>query len=372
MSPAIEDRPLRVVVCGTSFGRFYLRALQKLRQQFELVGVLGRGSQHSRSCASEYGVPYFTKVAELPSEVDIACVVVRSAVGGGDGADVAQQLLARRIHVLQEHPLHHDELAACLRSARSHRVQYQVNAFYEHLDSVRCFLRAAKELRSHQRPLFIDATCASQVLYPLVDILGHAVGGLRPWMFSDPPEIPPVLRDLALTSAPFRALQGVLGGVPVALRVQNQIDPSNPDNHAHLLHRIMIGAEGGVLTLVDPHGPVLWNPRLHANRDDSGRLVVDGEQTTRLDAKSTSLLASAESPTFRSVFTDIWPDAIGRALLRLRSAIDRGDDPVQSGQTALTTCKIWQDLLTRLGSPELVKLDEPRALPLMELMGAAT
>jgi pyochelin biosynthesis protein PchG len=316
-------------------------------------------------------VPYFTTVAALPPDVDVACVVVRSAVGGGDGAELAQRLLQRRIHVLQEHPLHHEELVACLRTARTNDVQYHVNAFYEHLDSVRCFLKAARELRARQRPLFIDATCASQVLYPLVDILGQAVGGLRPWMFSDPPEIPIVLRDLAATSAPYRSFQGVIGGVPITLRIQNQIDPANPDNHAHLLQRIMLGSEGGVLTMVDPHGPVLWNPRLHANRDIGGHLVVDGEETARLNVKSTSVLAFGDSPTFRSVFADIWPDAIGRALTRLNEAIQRKDDPVQTGQTALTTCKIWQDLLTRLGEPELVRFDEPRPLPLADVMAEA-
>jgi thiazolinyl imide reductase len=372
MTTSQRKRALRVVVCGTSFGRFYLRALRRLPNDFQLVGILAKGSAYSATCAEEHGVPLFTAVSQVPKDVDAACVVVRSAVGGGAGAEIALSLMKRGIHVLQEHPLHHDELAACLRTARAAGVQYQVNAFYEHLDSVRVFLDAARVMRSRQPLLFVDAACASQVLYPLIDILGQAVGSWRPWMLSDLASVPPVVRDLANSSFPYRTLYGVLGGVPLTLRVQNQIDPANPDNHTHLLHRVMLGTEGGVLTLTDPHGPVLWNPRLHANRDKDGRLDIESSATGRFDAPCASVLFGERAPTFRSVFDDLWPNAIARALSRLGAAIDRGEDPVDSGQTALTTCRIWQDLLGKLGEPELVSRQEPQVLPLPELMAVAT
>jgi len=358
----------RVVVCGTSFGRLYLRAIQRLPADFELAGILARGSAFSRECAAEAGVPLFVAVEEVPSDVDILCVVVRSAVGGGAGAEIAQRALERGFHVLQEHPVHHDELVACLRQARRSGVQYQVNAFYEHLDAVSLFLRAAAKLRARQQPLFVDAMCASQVLFPVVNILGEALGGFRPWQLTGPSELSAMPSDLARSPAPYRAFHGVVAGVPVTLQVQNQIDPRNPDNHAHLLHRIALGAEGGVLTLLDAHGPVIWSPRLHANKADNGRLIIDGKGTERLDARCFVDLGTDDVPTFRRIVQDVWPSGIGRALQRLRTAIEKGIDPMESAQAMLTTCRIWQDLLTRLGSPELVSFKEPQPLALADLV----
>ncbi|MBK3558799.1 Gfo/Idh/MocA family oxidoreductase [Streptomyces sp. MBT56] len=111
-------RPMRVVVCGTRFGQVYAAALTRAPERFRLVGILARGSARSAALAEEYGVPLYDAVEQLPDDVDAACVVVSTAVGGGRGAELAKELLERGIHVLQEHPVHPDELAECLRVAR--------------------------------------------------------------------------------------------------------------------------------------------------------------------------------------------------------------------------------------------------------------
>ncbi|MCZ9337922.1 Gfo/Idh/MocA family oxidoreductase, partial [Streptomyces sp. TRM76130] len=79
--------------------------------------MVARGGPRSVALAEEYGVPLYPSVDQLPEDVDIACVVVSSSVGGGQGAELARQLLERGVHVLQEHPLHPTELAACLGAA---------------------------------------------------------------------------------------------------------------------------------------------------------------------------------------------------------------------------------------------------------------
>ncbi|MCW2483603.1 Gfo/Idh/MocA family oxidoreductase, partial [Candidatus Symbiopectobacterium sp. NZEC135] len=114
---------MKAVVCGTAFGRFYLRALA-LHPDIELVGILSRGSDASARCAREMGIAHYHAVEALPETVTLACVVVRAGVSGGSGAEVACALLRRGIHVLQEHPLHPDELAHCFRTAHQHRVRY--------------------------------------------------------------------------------------------------------------------------------------------------------------------------------------------------------------------------------------------------------
>ncbi|RMI28208.1 Gfo/Idh/MocA family oxidoreductase [Nocardia stercoris] len=359
---AAAERPLRVVVCGTGFGRFYLRALRSRDPEFQLVGIVARGSAFSADCAREHGVPLYTDVEQLPADVDIACVVVRAGVAGGSGAELAQALLARGIHVLQEHSLHPDELAACVRAARRHGVYYHLNTFYPHVEPVRRFLGAARAMSAHQPPLFVDAVCASQVLHSTADIIGAAVGGLRPWTWEPP---------APSRGVPFRSVAGVLAGVPVQLRVQHQVDPGNPDNHAHLLHRVSIGCEGGVLTLADTHGPVLWSPRIHAEKGPEGRLVVDGAGTERLDAPSTRILGPTAYPTFREVFTRLWPQAVIDALRGLADVIGGRADSLAKTQRDLTTTQLWHEILTGLGPPDIIRPSEPRPLALPELLAGA-
>ena len=165
------SRPMRVVVCGTRFGQIYLSALTRAPEQFQLVGIVARGSARSAALAEQHGVPLYSSVDQLPGDVDVACVVVSTAVGGGRGAELAQALLARGIHVLQDHPVHPTELAECLQAARRAGVQYVVNTFYPHLEPVRRFTAAARELVRLRTPVFVDAMCAVQVCFDLLDVL---------------------------------------------------------------------------------------------------------------------------------------------------------------------------------------------------------
>ncbi|MFF2505875.1 Gfo/Idh/MocA family oxidoreductase [Streptomyces sp. NPDC058067] len=361
-----NGRPLRTVVCGTVFGRFYLDALRPSPPGFELAGVLASGSARSRACAEEYGVPYYTGVDQLPDDIDVACVVVRSAVAGGAGSELARALLARGVHVLQEQPAHPDELAACLRLARAHGVQYRLNSFYPHVAPVRSFLTRARTLRSLRESLYADAACSSQVLFPLLDILGRALGGLGPWAFADPAPVPAV-RAATGAAVPFRLLHGAVAGVPLTLRVQNQLDPGDPDNHAHLLHRVTLGTDAGALTLADTHGPVLWSPRLHVRRDPGGRLALDGPDTEPLDQLSTAVLDFESPRSFRHTFAALWPDGVRHALAELKAAVDDPRGRSADAQYSLTVSRMWLDLTTRLGRPELITGSAPSPLALSAL-----
>jgi pyochelin biosynthesis protein PchG len=363
VSAAEADRP-RVVVCGTTFGQFYLAALADPDFPCELSGILAGGSKRSRACAERYGVPLFTDPNEVPEKVDIACVVVRGGSLGGVGTELAQTLMARGIHVLHEHPLHHDEIAASLRVARSHGVHYRVNGFYVHLDPVRQFLAACRELRRCQPPLYIDAACSIQVAYAMLDILCQALGTTWPSGFAESPRASDLLTGLTKLEAPFQTLEGVVAGVPLTLRVQNQLDPRDPDNHVHLLHRITLGAEGGNLTLLNTHGPLLWSPRLHVPQAAKENFDL-GDPTARatLLPASATQLGRPEAPTFREILESLWPAGIQRAILGLRRAILGGEDQLAQGQYQLALSKLWQNLTTRLGYPRPLSGGAPQLLP---------
>ncbi|WP_432162614.1 Gfo/Idh/MocA family oxidoreductase [Streptomyces tendae] len=354
--------PFRVLVCGTNFGRFYAEAAHR-RPGYAPAGILSRGSAASRAYAERLGVPHYTDTDDLPAGIDAACVAVSSAISGGRGTELARALMDRGIHVLQEHPVHLTELTENLTHARRRGVQYRLNTHYPHVSPVRGFIDAARRLVAQQRPLFVDAATPIHLMHPLVDILGRAMGTLRPWRFADPAPLP-----AAVGPQPFRSLHGMLAGVPLTLRVHHQLDPSDRDNHALHWHRISLGTEGGVLTLADTHGPVLWSPRLHVGRDTDRRFVLDGPGTGRLGLGTTAVVGT--TGTFRTVFTDLWPEAVGSALDGLREAVEQGGDALRTGQYDLAVCRIWTDLAARIGPPEIVRPATPRPLALSDVFPA--
>ncbi|HEV2372804.1 MAG TPA: Gfo/Idh/MocA family oxidoreductase [Streptosporangiaceae bacterium] len=360
----------RVLVAGTKFGQVYLEALSRPDSPFELAGVLARGSQRSLACAEHYGIPLFTDPAQVPDDVRLACVVIRGGLLGGSGGEVARALMERGIHVVQEHPLHHDELAQCLRTASRAGVVYHLNSFYVNTAPVRRFLAAAAELLSRQRARYVDAACGFQVAYALLDIIGSALGALRPWAFATPTPVPAELGRLSQLDFPFRSVDGVIAGVPVTLRVQNQLDPADPDNYAHLLHRVTLGTEGGHLTLVATHGPLLWSPRPDFPRQVQDAVTGtvhfaehEGVTESHLDVPSALPLGEAQAPSYRRVFDTVWPEGVQYAVSRLRDAAEAGDSPARRGQYHLTLCTMWQDLTSRLGPPELLRV--PTVAPLL-------
>lgn len=331
----------RVVVCGTGFGRTYLAALRRPDVPLDLAGILARGSDRSKACAAHYGVPLYTEPGELPGDIDIACVVVDGALNGGRGGELSVELMARGIHVLQEHPLHHSELAACLRQARRSGVVYHLNSHYPHVPAIAAFIGAARRLLKAQPALLIDAMTSFTVLYPLTDIIGQVLGGIRPWSLDVRPP----------AGGGLGCADGTIAGVPVSLRIQNEADPGSRDNGAHVLHRITLATQGGNLLLVNTQGPVLWNPRLHMPPDYRTAVTARHCAAGHLDLPGTVWVTEPPVPSCRAMLSDDWPQAVGQALAGLRQAIISGADPLPGGQYHLGLCQIVSHITGGLGRP---------------------
>jgi len=361
----------RVVVAGTRFGRVYLSAFRGGSFDFELAGILARGSERSLACARHYGVPLFREPEELPEDIDIVCVVVGTAVNGGDGCEIAQRLMRRGISVLQEHPLHPDELAACLRTAKEAGVAYRVNAHFAHLRPVRRFVALAEALRARQPVLFVDALASMQTLYTLLDIIGRLLGGLRPSAFEAAPAPSERLVALAKTPQPFRGLHGVIAGVPVSLRIQNEIDPAEPDNYTHFFHRIAIGTEAGTLTLINTHGPVVWSPRAHMPADSQNRVFYEASPADHLDFPTCTGIGAGEAPSFREILAKTWPEGIRQALEEFGRAVDIREDPLAAGQYHLALANLWRDVTTRIAPVRIMRGTAPDILPAEAIAAAA-
>lgn len=98
----------QILVCGTGFGKIYLKAIAESKE-YELMGILGKGSDRSRLLSKNLNVPMYTDIKEINQNVDAACVVVPNAAGGGNGANIAKVLshLDAGTHTVHPHSYFH-------------------------------------------------------------------------------------------------------------------------------------------------------------------------------------------------------------------------------------------------------------------------
>lgn len=338
------------------FGQVYLEAFRRDDCPFELAGLLARGSDRAQSCARFYGTRLYTSVDELPSDIDAACVVVRSRILGGMGTEIAHALMRRGMHVIQEHPVHPGEMAESLRVAREEGVLYKLNSFYVNVGPVRRFIGAARSLCRDEQPLFVDAACGCQLSFSLLDIIGASMGSPRPWAIEDVTHAP---------GDPIVTLQGRFAGVPVAVRVQNQLDPADPDGFSYFLHRLTLSFSQGNLSLVDTHGPVVWTPRprfpREVRREDAPPQFSSGSEVD--DETRSTIVGPAQSSSFGRIFRRDWPEGVVRALFGLRRSMEKKANPLSDGQYHLTLCELWRDMLAKAGPPEPVQGKPVSPLP---------
>jgi len=324
---------LRVVVCGTTFGRIYAAGVRALPDKYELVAMMSRGSAQSRRFAAEVGVPLCTSIDELP-EVDLACVVVRSGIIGGAGSQIAQQLLAAGKHVLMEHPIHRDDAVACYREAARARTSFWLNTFYRHSSTIKQYLRMVEVLRERYGILHMEAECSIHFLYSMLDVIGRITGGFTPWHLDDRAE------DLGV----FTIVTGAVRNIPVRLRVVNRMNPEAPDDFVHLGHRITVFTPGGNLVLTESDGPIIWHPNAAGPRDEAGVLEVDADESLSSFRLHESLAVEPEV-TRRIQYERIWPAAIAECLDVIYDELNDPGYRAHEAEYLLALCSIW----TRVG-----------------------
>lgn len=352
----------RVVVCGTLFGQVYLSAFKDHFPQFELAGIVARGSERSQQLAAQFGVPLYRDVAMLPDDIDIdiACVVVRSAIVGGEGSQLAMSLLNRGINVLQEHPVYEKDVVECLKLARKNGCQYQINTHYPTVPAVRHFIDYCQAARKSQQPLFIEATCGVQVICGLLDSLSRALGGVAPFKFYASSAMPESLRKNATFTPPYQVIQGIFAGIPLTLKIQNQLDPNDPDNHFHIMHRITIGLPSGNLMLVNTHGPVLWNRAFYIPRrttQEGTREIVDKQEVEHFYTQPLSEIIYQGGASLEEVLEDHWSQAIRDALCQFVCHIE--NPTLKTAQGLLSQATVWKALMSCLGNPEVIQASAP-------------
>ena len=346
----------RVIIVGARFGEVYLDAFLKRRPRLELAGVVARGSPRAHQLAHGFGVPLYTDLDQLPGDIDIACVVLRAGVVGGAGSAVAQRLLERGIHVIQEHPLHPDEVQRLQRLALQRSLQYWVNTFYPHCSSPHGWIEAARRIRAQlggAAPCFAQLTTSRQLLYSSLDVLMLA-GGWDPGQGG-------AEAVAGRPDAAFRWLRLPMGAAEVALHLQADMDPADPDQHSQVMHHATLMWPSGYLTLVASHGPVTWTPtpHLHGHADTRQSLYRQPDATSGL-RKATTCELHRPASNWRDALEVDGAEAVATVLQQLVDCLDGQPLAIEfRPDYQLALARLWQRVSQAAGAVRECTLSVP-------------
>lgn len=355
-------KKLKGIVCGVRFGQFYIEAIKK-SEKIDLVGILSKGSDKSNKCAEKYHTKLYTKLEELPPDIDIACVVIRSGVLGGEGTALAIGLMNKGIHVVLEQPVHQKDLALCYKTAKQNKVFFVLGDLYPELPSVKKFIALSQGIIEHQNPLYINIDLATQVSFPLVHILNKVLPSLRP------SEIQQTIKE----DTPFQVISLKIAGTPVVIRAHNQVDLKISDSYLHLFHSITLGVGGGRLSLIDTHGPVTWQPRLVSPDYDFIPADLKQNPTERMLEESNLIIGQPKYPNYQEILTQLWPDAILQDIERIIGLINGSISENQMakwGQQELLCAQLWHEISNALGYPNNCENPEKEYLPISTIVSS--
>ncbi|MCT4687860.1 Gfo/Idh/MocA family oxidoreductase [Vallitalea sp.] len=341
-----QKKVIKTIVCGVGFGQFYLEAIQLIKDEVKLIGILSNGSEKSKKCAEYYGVDLYTDIDDVPSYIDLACVVVKSESMGGQGVNLAIDFLQRNVNVILEHPVCHKNIAKCMKTAREHNVFFKVGDLYTNLPSVEKYTDCTKELLKKQKPQYIEIQCSTRVLFPMVHILSKLLTNISPIK----------IVNCTKGSGIYQIISGTIGKIPFLLKANNEININEPDSYIREFHSFSIDVQGGRLILTDTHGPVIWQPILKLPTLDIEPKDRFTKYPRELFNESTKIIGDEKAPSYDVILSKLWPTAIAKDIKEIRGMIldeTKKEYDLCNMQQMILYAKLWQQLTKELGYPEL-------------------
>ncbi|UQQ16226.1 Gfo/Idh/MocA family oxidoreductase [Xanthomonas arboricola] len=366
MTDSFPTTTRRVLIAGAKFGEMYLNAFLQDQPGLELAGLLATGSARAQQLAHAFGTPLYTAIEQLPDDIDIACVVVRSTVVDGTGTALAEALLRRGMHVIQEHPLHPDDVARLQALAHAQGRVYWINSYYAHTPAGVCWIDRAhrvRQLLDGEAAHFAQLTTSRQLLYSSLDLMLQAC------------QIPDSAEDVTVDATAdedraFRLLRLNLGQCQASLRLQTYLDPQDPDLHSLVMHQLTLGWPSGYLSLEASHGPVLWTAALYdPHHHDSDRSLYQRAHDQDEDpyARPATQVLHAAPPDWRHSVEIDGPTGVGRVLQLLGQHLDGAAlPPAFDAAYQLALASLWQQVLRCAGPAHARSLPAPRLLDLRE------
>lgn len=340
-----QKKKIKAVVCGVGFGQFYIEGLKLIDDEIELVGILSTGSERSRICAKHYGINIYTHIDEIKEDIDLACVVVKSEIMGGQGTNLAINFLSRGINVILEHPINHRNIAKCVKIARENNALFTIGDLYTRLPSVKQYLACAKKVLENQKLEYLEIQCSTRVLFPMVHILSKLLPSISRI------EIKSVTKELGI----YQIMLGTIDRIPFIFKANNEVNVNEPDGYIREFHKISINVPWGKLTLTDTHGPILWQPILTLPNLKNDPRDMFNEYPENLLQDSTMIIGQSKSSSYKEILSKHWPRAIADNILEMKDMILGKTKKSYNVdlQKIIIVSEKWKELSNKLGYPEL-------------------
>ncbi|GAB5522356.1 MAG: hypothetical protein Roseis2KO_02280 [Roseivirga sp.] len=339
----IDTATYNVLLCGTQYGRVYLPAIFEARE-LELAAILARGSSRSVRIAEQSGVACYLSVADLDIPVDLACV----AIGGTTGMQTALDLLKRKVPVLIEHPIGHEDCHLLLDTATANETVCHINGHFADLPPAKDFTKISRILNREHAPLVISGAANTRTLYSMLDLMMRSFG-----VFS--------IRELSVqplgTDQNYISYNFNLKGTPVQLILQNWKGEKDDSRDAPLGHQLSVTYPTGTLHLTGTYGPCLWNPLVASIPNRTVPIALSGHATAQATiahisdwrikanqeamseltqcAGAPGMIIEHQQPEYLKALTTAWSTLIAEA-----KPVIRPDIPELIDQTYWTTQSI--------------------------------
>lgn len=330
-------------VIGATFGAYYARALASSG----ITAIVGRGAERGKTLADALMCDYFSSVEQALENIPpprLAIIAVRSSVMGGAGDQIAHSLLKEGTAVLQELPIHTEDIMGSFRIARQYGARFGITAFYDALPPVRHFTETAHRLAEHTVIRSVEMRTSIQVLHcalcVLSDILQCSPSG-------NVATVPTADEGKVLVTSHW-------GKIPVDIVLLNQMDQQSPDNGVQPFLHIVLITDEGELILPSPFGQFFWQRRLQQSIE-----TADAIRTPDMYPQSPLVYASVPTVQTQNELQGLMTEAI--QFVTQRFATD--DRSLRSCQQRwLSVLKVWQLICAQIERPKPVKVAPPHCM----------
>ncbi|MCW6702340.1 Gfo/Idh/MocA family oxidoreductase [Anaerococcus sp. NML200537] len=321
----MKMKKINTIVCGTTFGEFYIKALKELKDDFELCGILCNGSERSKRISEKYNIPYYLNIKDIPINIDLACVILRTEGVGGNGTDVCMSLLSHGINVIQEQPVFKEHLEKCYKQAIKNDSVYMTANLYSNFENIRKFIKYARKLNIMSELEYINVTFSTQLAYIAFDLI--SMSGLTGSLKID--------NDIKSKFAgPFKIVSGLWGNIPIVIEFNDVINPTHPDYNMQLMYSLNYYYKAGLLSLDDAFGNVFWRPRSYVSNDKENESL-----NNELIYKS---LFKQEEITYKDFYNNSWVKAIEDELVKIKNEVDGGILNRERANREFNTAHRWK------------------------------
>jgi len=322
---------IRVLLCGAVFGQIYLRGVLK-SDDYELRGILSKGSALSRSVASKYGLKLHTDIDEVDSrDYDLALVVVRSAIVGGAGSDIAEELLEKGISVIEEQPVHMEEALKCFKTARQKGVMFDVNTFYPYLPASVAFHGEVKRIKETGNISMIEGGCSMPVLLPFLDQICRIAGGVNPYA----------------VDGEHAFKRGIRSFIPVKinnceclLKISGSLNREDINNNAFILNELAVSSACENLVMTEVNGQVVRIAKPYVVEE----YLREEVHTKEAKEAGTTVIYDTSGKTFAQLYEDVWPLAVKTYLAEHAEYIRNGECNIAQMQYYTALCGLWKEI----------------------------